>query len=126
MLLGDAHGRRRILGIAVVVGAQHGIGLLLESTVARALPARRLATGTYGRRLHFASSNCAHGLIGSAIDRTLDGAADLALDSVFYFLLEALAQLLQEALGVGVVMPGKQEEGTTQDEYLISHTIGYY
>ena len=126
VLLGDAHGRRCILGIAVVVGAQHGIGLLLESTVARALPARRLATGTYGRRLHFAPSDCAHGLIGSAIDRTLYGAADLALDSAFYFLLEALAQLLQEALGVGVVMPGKQEEGTTQDEYLISHTIGCY
>ena len=126
VLLGDAHGRRRILGIAVVVGAQHGIGLLLESTVTRALPARRLATDTYGRRLHFAPSGCAHGLVGSAIDRTLDGAVDLALDSAFYFLLEALAQLLQEALGVGIVMPGKQEEGTTQDEYLISHTIGYY
>ena len=125
-LLGDAHGRRCILGIAVVVGAQHGIGLLLESTVARALQARRLATDTYGRRLHFAPSDCAHGLIGSTIDRTLDGAVDLALDSVFYFLLETLAQLLQEALGVGVVMPCKQEEGTTQDEYLISHTIGCY
>ena len=114
-----------VLTAVMLMAALSGCGAKKDSD-SSALPARRLATGTYGRRLHFAPSDCTHGLIGSAIDRTLYGAADLALDSAFYFLLEALAQLLQEALGVGVVMPGKQEEGTTQDEYLISHTIGCY